>query len=64
MDELVDICEHKLKTILDNHAPMKVRSLTIGHTVPWYTTEIIAQKKSKEGRKSGKCMVKIISGKL
>ena len=45
LDELVDICEHKLKAILDNHAPMKERSITIRHTVPWFTTEIIAQKR-------------------
>ena len=42
LDELVDICEHKLKTTLDNHAPMKERSLTISHTIPWFTMEIIA----------------------
>ena len=50
LDELVDICEHKLKTILNNHAPMKERSLTMRHTVPWFTTEIIAQKRKVQRR--------------
>ena len=45
LDELVDICEHKLKTVLDNHAPMMEKSVTIRHTVPWFTTEITAQKR-------------------
>ena len=45
LDELINICEHKLKAILDNHAPMKERSITIRHTVPWFTMEIIAQKR-------------------
>ena len=44
LDDLVEICRHKLKAILDNHAPMKERSITIRHNVPWFTTEIIAQK--------------------
>ena len=51
----------KLKAMLDNHAPMKERSITIRHTVPWFTTEIMAQ---KEGRKSGISMVKITNGNL
>ena len=50
LDQLVDICEHKLKTILDNHVPMKERSLTLRHTVPWFTAEIIAQKRKAHRR--------------
>ena len=50
LDELVDICEHKLKAILDNHAPMKERSVTRRHTVPWFTTEIITQKRKVQRR--------------
>ena len=50
LDELVDICEHKLKAILYNHAPRKERSITIRNTVPWFTTEIIAQKRKVQRR--------------
>ena len=50
LDELIDICEHKLKTILDNHAPMKERSLTIRHIVPWFIIGIIAQKTKVQRR--------------
>ena len=50
LNELVDICEHKLKTILDSHVPMKERTLTIRHTIPWFTMEIIAQKRKVQIR--------------
>ena len=55
LDELVDICEHKLKAILDNHALMKETSFTIRHTVPWFTTEITAQKREVGRRKKIWC---------
>ena len=55
LDELVDICEHKLKAILDNHAPMKEISITIRHTVPWFTTEIITQKRKVQRREKIWC---------
>ena len=65
LDDLVEICKCKLKAILDNHAPMKERSITIRHTVPWFATEIMAQNEQlEEGRNSGLIMVKITNGKL
>ena len=58
-DQLVDICEHKLKAILDNHAPMKERSLTIRHTVPWFTTKIITQKRKVQRREKNTFLLNV-----
>ena len=55
LDDLVEICKHTLKAILDNHAPMKKRSITIRCTVPWFTTEIIAQKRMVRRREKIWC---------
>ena len=52
LDDLVEIHEHKLKAVLDNHASMmEERSITTRLTVPWFSTEIIAQKRAVRRRK-------------
>ena len=48
LDTFVDNYDTVLRNILDNHAPLKRRSITIRPSNPWYTPEIDTAKKLRK----------------
>lgn len=45
LHQLVTLCNSVLAAILDKHAPVRRRAMTIRPTAPWYTEEIKSEKK-------------------
>ena len=47
LDTMVDQYDRVLRQLLDQHAPKKKRQVTVRPSAPWYTSDVVAEKRKR-----------------